>query len=139
MKKALRWMADTNILSELIRNPQGPLVQHMLTIDMSGFCTSIVVACEMRYGAQRRGSAALQAKVEELLNSLPVLPLDADADKHYADIRTELEAAGTPIGSHDLFIAAHARASGLTLVTRNTREFTRVRALLVEDWMAARS
>lgn len=66
-----------------------------------------------------------------------MLPFDAPADQHYADIRTALESAGTPIGSHDLFIAAHARAHALTLVTHNLREFQRVPGLQVVDWLSA--
>ena len=68
---------------------------------------------------------------------MTVLPLDEPADEHYADIRAELERAGTPIGSHDLFIAAHARSRDMTLITHNMREFTRVPGLRVEDWLAA--
>jgi len=68
---------------------------------------------------------------------LTVLPLDEPADQHYADIRATLERAGTPIGNHDLFIAAHARSRGLTLVAHNTREFERVPGLRVEDWLTA--
>jgi tRNA(fMet)-specific endonuclease VapC len=68
---------------------------------------------------------------------LNVLPLDPPADEHYADIRAALEQLGTPIGSHDLFIAAHARSRALTLVTHNIREFARVPDLSVQDWLAA--
>jgi tRNA(fMet)-specific endonuclease VapC len=132
---ALAWMLDTNTLSALIKNPRGTLVERIAGLDADTLCTSIVVACELRYGAQRRGSAALHARVEELLSNLLVLGLDGQADRHYADIRCALERAGTPIGSHDLFIAAHARSQGLTLVTHNLREFQRVPGLLVEDWI----
>jgi tRNA(fMet)-specific endonuclease VapC len=99
-------------------------------------CTSIVVACELRYGALRRGSPTLTRKVDELLDSLLVLPFDAEADRHYADIRTTLEQAGRLIGANDLFIAAHARAQGATLVTHNMCEFERVAGLKLEDWLA---
>lgn len=131
------WMLDTNTLSDLIRNPQGPLVQRLSATEPDAVCTSIVVACELRFGARRKGSAALTQRVEQLLGTLAVLPLDEPADQHYADIRTALERAGTPIGGHDLFIAAHARSRGLTLVTHNLREFERVPGLQVEDWLLA--
>ncbi len=133
---ALIWMLDTNILSHLIKAPQGAVVQRLAGIDPDSLCTSIVVACELRFGAQRRGSPVLQMKVDELLENLNVLAFDAEADRHCADIRTVLERAGTPIGSHDLFIAAHARSLGLTLVSHNLREFARVPGLEVEDWLA---
>lgn len=129
------WMLDTNTLSELIRNPRGVLLQRLGATEPDAVCTSIVVASELRFGARRRKSEVLSRRVEQLLDSLAVLPMDEPADEHYADIRTALETAGTPIGSHDLFIAAHARSRGLTLVTHNTREFKRVPGLRVEDWL----
>ena len=131
------WMLDTNILSELIRNPGGTLMRRLSATEPDALCTSIVVACELRFGASRKGSEVLTRRVDQLLNSLVVLPLDQPADQHYADIRAALERAGTPIGSHDLFIAAHARSRDLTLVTHNTREFKRVAGLRVEDWLDA--
>jgi len=131
------WMLDTNTLSDLIRNPRGAILQRLDSIDPDAVCTSIVVACELRFGAKRKGSDALTHRVEQLLASLTVLPLDEPADQHYADIRTALERAGTPIGNHDLFIAAHARSRGMTLVTHNMREFERVPGLRVEDWLTA--
>ncbi|MCA3100968.1 MAG: type II toxin-antitoxin system VapC family toxin [Rhodocyclaceae bacterium] len=131
------WMLDTNTLSDLIRNPQGALVQRLSSVEPDAVATSIVVACELRFGARRKGSDALTSRVEQLLGALTVLPFDEPADQHYADIRAALERAGTPIGSHDLFIAAHARSRGMTLVTHNTREFERVPGLNVEDWMTS--
>jgi tRNA(fMet)-specific endonuclease VapC len=130
-------MLDTNTLSEFIRNPRGALTERLAAIEPDEVCTSIVVACELRFGARRKGSDVLTRRIEQLLGTLNVLPLDPPADEHYADIRAALEQLGTPIGSHDLFIAAHARSRGLTLVTHNIREFTRVPDLNVEDWLAA--
>ena len=127
-------MLDTNALSELIRNPQGTLARRLGALDPGAVCTSIVAACELRFGARRKDSAQLAQRVEQLLQAIAVLPLDAPADEHYADIRTTLERSGTPIGSHDLFIAAHARSRGVTLLTRNMDEFRRVPGLAVEDW-----
>lgn len=130
------WMLDTNALSELIRDPRGPVMQRLSDVAPDVVCTSIVVACELRFGAQRKGSAVLTERVNALLEAMMVLPLDEPADAHYADIRATLERAGTPIGSHDLLIAAHARSRALTLVTHNLREFQRVPGLKVEDWLA---
>ena len=133
------WMLDTNILSDLIRNPRGVLMERLDATEPDAVCTSIVVACELRFGARRKGSDVLTQRVEQLLETLAVLSLDPPADRHYADIRATLERAGTPIGSHDLFIAAHARSRGMTLVTHNTREFARVPGLRLEDWLALRN
>jgi len=131
------WMLDTNALSDLIRNPRGALTRRLAATEPDAVCTSIVVACELRFGAHRKGSDVLTQRVEQLLDTLAVLPLDSPADQHQADIRATLERGGTPIGSHDLFIAAHARSRSMTLVTHNPREFARVPGLRVEDWLAA--
>jgi tRNA(fMet)-specific endonuclease VapC len=131
------WMLDTNTLSDLIRNPRGALKGRLDATEPGAVCTSIVVACELRFGARRKGSEVLTKRAEQLLDTLAVLPLDPPADEHCADIRATLERAGTPIGSHDLFIAAHARSRGMTLVTHNTREFARVPDLRVEDWLTS--
>jgi len=97
--------------------------------------TSIIVAAELRYGCAKKGSPHLLARVEGLLETIPVLPLDIPADAEYGGIRAELKAAGQPIGMNDLLIAAHAHVLGLTLVTGNTREFSRIRGLDVENWL----
>lgn len=132
------WMLDTNVLSELVRDARSsPLAQRLAGIAPDAVCTSVIVACELRFGAERKGSAMLTQRVRELLGALQVLPFDEPADEHYAEIRAALERAGTPIGGNDLLIAAHARSRGLTLVTRNLRESARVPGLTTEDWLAA--
>lgn len=100
-------------------------------------CTSIVVACELRFGAVKKDSSELLNRVEELLASFNVLPLDREADRHYAEIRTHLSRNGRPIGSNDLLIAAHTLALDLILVTDNVDEFARVPGLSIENWLAA--
>ncbi|BDI05661.1 type II toxin-antitoxin system VapC family toxin [Sphaerotilus microaerophilus] len=132
--RARLYMLDTNALYELVRNPHGPLAQKLNTLEPDTVCTSIVAACELRFGAERKASAPLTQRVDQLLRALTVLPLDTPADEHYADIRATLECSGIPGGNHDLFIAAHARSRGMTLLTRNLREFQRVPGLTVEDW-----
>jgi tRNA(fMet)-specific endonuclease VapC len=129
----LRYLLDTNILSALIRQPQGPVAATLARRGYGTVCTSIVVASELRFGARKLGSKALTDKVDDLLASLLVLSLDAGTDNTYAEIRLQLEQAGTPIGPNDLLIAAHALESGLTLVTDNAVEFGRVTGLQVEN------
>ena len=131
-----RFLLDTNILSDLIRNPRGPAAQRLADVAAEAVCTSIVVACELRYGAAKRNSPALIQRVDALLDSIPVLPLDTEADRHYAEIRAVLESTGQCIGGNDLLIAAHSRALDATLVTHNLREFERVPGLSVADWLA---
>jgi tRNA(fMet)-specific endonuclease VapC len=97
-------------------------------------CTSIIVACELRYGAAKKQSPKLTFNVEQILASLPVLPLQDSVDETYAQIRVNLEQRGLPIGHHDLLIAAHALSLNLTMVTANEREFSRIPDLKVENW-----
>jgi tRNA(fMet)-specific endonuclease VapC len=129
-------MLDTNIISDLIRNPQGKAAKRIAKVGESNICTSIIVAAELRYGCAKSGSERLLKVVEELLGELDVLPLEIPADSEYGGIRAELEAAGRPIGGNDLLIAAHAYATGATIVTANADEFKRVRGLKVENWLA---
>jgi tRNA(fMet)-specific endonuclease VapC len=131
----LRYLLDTNILSALIRQPQGTVAATLARRGYGTVCTSIVVAAELRFGARKRSPKILTGTVDDLLASLPVLSLDAGADRTYAEIRLQLEGAGTPIGPNDLPIAAHALQSGLTLVTDNAVEFGRVAGLQVENWL----
>ena len=131
-----RYLLDTNILSDLIKNPRGVVAERMLSSGLEVYCcTSIIVACELRYGAAKKQSPKLSFNVEQVLNSLPVLPLEESVDKVYAETRVNLERRGLPIGQHDLLIAAHALSLGLTVVTANEREFTRVENLKVENWL----
>lgn len=131
-----RYLLDTNIVSELIKNPRGALAETMLASERDRFCcTSIIVACELRYGAAKKQSPKLCSNVEQMLDSLQVLPLDNSVDEVYAQIRTDLEQRGLPIGHNDLLIAAHALSLGLTVVTANEREFSRVDQLNVENWL----
>jgi tRNA(fMet)-specific endonuclease VapC len=129
------YLLDTNIISDLIRNPNGPAAHRIAELGAKAICTSIVVAAELRYGCAKKGSPKLRARVEGVLETIPVLALDMPADSDYGTLRAELEAAGQPIGANDLLIAAHAKALGLTLVTDNTREFGRIRGLKVENWL----
>jgi tRNA(fMet)-specific endonuclease VapC len=131
-----RYLLDTNIISDLIRNPQGKAAKRIARAGEDNICTSIIVAAELRYGCAKSGSKRLLKAVEDLLGEISVLPFDAPADAEYGAIRSTLEADETPIGSNDLLIAAHARATGSTIVTANADKFKRIRGLKVENWLA---
>ena len=130
-----RYLLDTNVLSELIRHPQGKTAKRLAKVGEANVCTSIVVAAELRYGCAKAGSHRLQAAVEDLLDEIEVLPLEVPADTEYGRIRAELEASGQTVGGNDLMIAAHAHTLDATIVTANVREFRRVRGLKVENWV----
>src|SRR5260221_14222586 len=129
-------MLDTNVLSDLIRNPQGRAAKWIAKAGEDNICTSIIVAAELRYECAKSGSKRLLKAVEDLLGEINVLPFDVPADAEYGGIRSELEAAGKPIGSNDLLIAAHAHATGATIVTANVEEFGRVRGLKGGNWVS---
>ncbi len=130
-----KYLLDTMIVSDLMRHPQGAVVERIAAIGAERIAISVVVACELRFGVAKSGSHRLSERLDRVLQHLPVLPLESPVDRHYADIRTTLEQSGTPIGPNDMLIAAHACALGLTLVTENVREFSRVPTLVVENWL----
>jgi tRNA(fMet)-specific endonuclease VapC len=130
-----RYMLDTNIISDLIRNPQGRAAKRIARVGEDNICTSIIVAAELRYGCAKSSSKRLLKAVDDLLGEIHVLPFEVPADAEYGGIRAELETAGKPIGGNDLLIAAHAYATGATIVTANTDEFKRIRGLNVENWL----
>ena len=129
------FLLDTNIISNLVRQPDGIATQKLRENSAAYLCTSIVVACELRFGAEKANSDLLRERIEQILARLEILPLDAPVDSIYGRIRHDLESKGTPIGPNDLLIAAHALAHNLTLVTDNTGEFSRVEGLFVENWI----
>jgi tRNA(fMet)-specific endonuclease VapC len=131
----MRYLLDTNILSDLVRNPQGRIAQQIRKIGEAKVCTSIIVAAELRYGAAKKQSTRLTAQLQAVLGALEVLPLEAPIDTAYGALRARLEKAGTPIGANDLFIAAQALALGYTLVTDNEKEFAQVKDLPRENWL----
>lgn len=130
-----RYMLDTDIISDLVKNPQGKAAERIAKVGEDNICTSFIVAAELRYGCAKSGSKRLLKAVEDILGEIAVLPFEVPADAEYGGIRSELEAAGKPIGSNDFLIAAHAYAAGATIVTANTDEFKRVRGLNVENWL----
>jgi tRNA(fMet)-specific endonuclease VapC len=131
----MRYLLDTNIVSDLIRNPQGKVAQHIHRVGETQVCTSIIVAAALRYGATKKGSPKLSSQLEAVLGALEILPLETPADAEYGALRTQLERVGTPIGANDLLIAAQALALGFAVVSDNDKEFSRVKALRCENWL----
>lgn len=131
----IKYLLDTNIVSDLIRHPQGQAAQRIAEVGESAVGTSIVVACELRYGATKKASSRLTQQLEVVLSALPILPYEAPADRFYGSVRVALEEVGKPIGGNDLLLAAQALALGCTLVSDNVREFKRVAGLPVENWL----
>lgn len=131
-----RFLLDTNIVSDLVRRPDGRVAAKIAELGEEAVATSIIVAAELRYGAAKKGSARLATQLETILGALEVIPFEAPTDATYANARVALEAAGTPIGGNDLLIAAQGLALGMVVVTANEREFARVAGLTIENWLA---
>jgi tRNA(fMet)-specific endonuclease VapC len=130
-----RYLLDTDAVGDLINDPRGRVAAAIERVGESEICTSITVAAELRFGAAKRKSRRLLTQIETAFAHLDIQPLAAPADRIYGDLRADLERKGRPIGPNDLLIAAHALALGCTLVTDNTREFSRVKSLRVENWL----
>jgi tRNA(fMet)-specific endonuclease VapC len=131
----MRYLLDTNTVSDIIRNPQSRVVEYIKVVGEKQICTSIIVAAELRYGAVKRGSPRLVTQLDAVIATLEVLPFELPADAAYGPIRSRLEHAGKPIGGNDLLIAAQTLTLGHTLVTDNECEFSRVDGLIIENWL----
>jgi tRNA(fMet)-specific endonuclease VapC len=130
-----RYLLDTNILSDLVRHPQGTVAKRIALEGEKSICTSLIVAGELRFGAIKRGSERLTIQLEAILSALEILPLEEPVDRRYGELRAYLEKQGIPIGPNDMFIAAHALALDCAVITANVSEFSRVPGLIVENWL----
>ncbi len=137
----MTYLLDTNIVSYFVRRSSEQLLQRILDSPPHHLAISVVSLGELHYGLEKLGpsrrSQLLRKHLDELLLAVRVHPLPPDSAHHYGLTRTKLEAAGTPIGANDLWIASHALADDMTLITNNVREFKRVPKLKVENWLEA--
>lgn len=132
------WLLDTNACIRILNGTSERLAARLRGHDPSDLRLCSVVKAELLYGARRSRRMPQNLEVlRRLFATFASLPFDDRAAEHYGLIRADLERAATPIGPNDLLIAAIARASEVTLVTRNTREFSRVVGLTIEDWESA--
>jgi tRNA(fMet)-specific endonuclease VapC len=131
----VRYLLDTNIVSDIIHNPQGRVVQRIAQVGEDLVFTSILVVSEIRFGIAKSQSKRLAKRLVEILDVFPVERFEGPADEHYAAIRAALEGIGRKIGQMDMLIAGHALALDAVLVTANEGEFSRVPGLKVENWL----
>jgi tRNA(fMet)-specific endonuclease VapC len=131
----MRYLLDTNIVSDMIRNPQGRPARRHRTLGKRSASVSVIVAAELRFGALKKGAVDLARRVDAFLETVDVLPFEPPADAFYASVRAALEVSGRSISANDLFIAAHALALDRVLVTDNERDFVRIDRLVVENWL----
>jgi tRNA(fMet)-specific endonuclease VapC len=130
-----RFLLDTNSCIYIRREKPEEVLRRFRTLRQGEAVLSVITFGELLYGAAKstRGTEALR-RLAELTDLLPVLGMPAEAAESYGTMRADLERRGDRIGNNDLWIAAHAKAAGLTLVTSNDREFRRVRGLKIQNW-----
>lgn len=132
---AARYLLDTNICIYLRQNRPPGVTSRFQRLQPGDAALSVVTYGELAYGAERsRQRAQALESLARLVSLLPVLPLPEDAGSVYGEVRATLESRGQMIGGNDLWIAAHAKAAGLILVTNNEREFRRVPGLKMQNW-----
>jgi tRNA(fMet)-specific endonuclease VapC len=131
-----RYLLDTNICIYIQRHKPMEVLARFQKLKPGDAAISVITWGELLYGAEksRQRKKALQL-LEEFKTFVPVLPMPENAGKTYGAIRATLASKGTPIGNNDLWIAAHAKAAALTIVTNNEREFQRVPGLRVQNWV----
>ena len=129
-------MLDTNICIYIVKQKPLEVLEKFSTLAPGAVAMSLVTHAELLFGANRSAKAEQAHLIlQELVSIIPVLPIELAVSDHYADIRADLSKKGTIIGNNDLWIAAHARSLGKTLVTNNEKEFSRVEVLKVENWV----
>ena len=130
------YMLDTNICIYIIKKKPVVVFEKFEQLPIGSVAMSLITYGELEYGALRSNNSEKALNVlEELVNYIPVLPSGIEVAKEYAGIRADLASKGTPIGNNDLWIAAHARSLGHTLVSNNIKEFERVENLQLENWL----
>ncbi|WP_252192770.1 type II toxin-antitoxin system VapC family toxin [Rhizobium sp. CSW-27] len=127
-------MLDTNVVSAMVRDPRGTVLERLLEIGEENAFISIITHGEIWYGVKKNGSEELARKVSAVTRRLYVAPLQLPGDQRYAEVRLALR-QGKNIGPNDLWIAAHALALDAVLVTNDESEFSRVPGLKVENWL----
>lgn len=134
-----QYLLDTNIVSYIVRDHSPKLTARIMKTPPDALAVSVITAGELQFGLQKLApglrTSAIATRIDKLLSVISTLALPAEAAAHYGQIRSALERKGAPIGGNDLWIAAHALADGLTLVSHNRREFARVPGLIAETWL----
>jgi tRNA(fMet)-specific endonuclease VapC len=132
------YLPDTNVLIQFLNPGQSPVKDHFLSVNALDIRLCSVVKAELYYGAMKSNrSTDNLVLLDEFFANFDSLPFDDDAARKYGEVRSALARRGTPIGPNDLMIASTALVHGAVVVTHNTREFSRVEGLKIEDWEEA--
>ena len=129
------FMVDTDICSYVMKRSNKRLLKKLAGVPLAEVCMSVVTKAELLFGVRVSPDPARDSRaLDGLLTYVDVMEFSEGSAVHYADIRADLKRQGKMIGANDLLIAAHARSLGLTLITNNTQEFSRVEGLALENW-----
>lgn len=131
---AALFMLDTNTVSYALRG-QGNVAGTIRSHARSALCISAITVAELRYGADKRGSAKLHTLIDDFVSEVAVQSFGAPEAARFGQVSAALATAGTPIGQFDTLIAAHALTLGIVLVTSNTKHFAAVPSLTIVDWL----
>ena len=132
----MRYMLDTNICIYVIKHKPESVFRKLKKIKPEDVCISSITYAELAYGVEKSAQPERnRLALSMMLSSIEIVAFDDSAAADYGEIRASLEKGGTPIGSLDMLIAAHARSAGCTLVTNNTKEFCRVEGLKLANWV----
>ena len=132
----MRYLLDTNTCIYIIKRSPARVMLRFKRLRVGDIGVSAITVCELQFGVSNSSQPDRnQRALTEFLGPLEVLDFPAGASVVYGEIRMHLQSAGTPIGSYDLLLAAHALHNRLTMVTNNVREFRRVPDLKMENWM----
>ena len=133
----MKYMLDTNVCIHIVKNKPLSVMERFRQHESSDVCISSITYAELCHGIDKsRNREQNRLALSVFLAGIQIIPFDARAAIQFGSLCTRLELAGTPIGVMDTLIASHALSLGLTVVTNNTREFSRVPGLPVEDWVS---
>jgi tRNA(fMet)-specific endonuclease VapC len=132
----MRYLLDTNIISDLMRNPGGMVARKIAEVGQKNIFTSVLAIGEVRYGIERRKSEKHAVALKAIMPFMNPEPFKAPADRLYATIRLTIEAMGLPVGQLDMLLGAQALASDAIFVTANEKHFRHMPGLKVENWLS---
>jgi tRNA(fMet)-specific endonuclease VapC len=127
-------LLDTNVISDLIKQPRGPIFDRIVKVGADNVCTSAIAAAELQFGAARKRDIQLTRTVQDILSEIEVLPFDHLAAQEYGRLRTALQAEGVTLEANDLLIAAHANAVDATLVTADAAFEQLGKLAKIQNW-----
>ena len=133
----MKYLLDTDTFSEMVKGINPRIVKRLDSLQTGEAALSVITRGEIMFGLQIKSLKPLaRLRMDRLLDAIDTAPVTTEVASHYGKLRAYLRNLGTPIGPNDLWIAAHARALNLILVTNNTGEFSRVAKLKLENWVA---